>query len=181
MTYIETIDLLDYINSCYPNFDTKDEAKINSWADILQPYDKDEVKRALNDAMGEDKFQYNPPQVQYLIRNLIAKYDKVDYSKLVIYCPICGRPLNQNDYEKHFDRCSSVEYVIRETKKWYGKDLSKRKLFEMTDDDFKIEYLKLLSFIKKNTTNLDEKLRIEFVFNSPNEEETKKYFEKKGI
>ncbi len=180
MTYIETIDFFNYINSCYPDFDTKDEDKLNAWADVLQQYEKDDVRKAFDLALSEERYQFKPPQVQYIVRNLIAKYDRVDFSKLVVYCKICGRMLNQSDYDKHFDRCSSVEYIIREYKKWYGKELDKKELYEMSDDDFKIRYLKLLNFIKNNTTNLDEKERISNIFNPPNEEKAKKYFKKEG-
>ena len=51
----------------------------------------------------------------------------------------------------------SVDYVITNTKKWFNKELDKKELFNMNDDDFKIRYMKLLAYIYKNTDNEKEK------------------------
>lgn len=174
MTHIEVIDLLDYMNSAYPNFDVQDDSKVLAWVDILQPYDKEDVKIALDNAMAEKQFQYNPPQAQYIVKDLIKKYEKVDYSKQVIYCQNCGRPLNQPEYKKHFERCNSVEYIVKNAKKWLNKDLSKKRLFEMSEDEFNKGYDKLLHFIYDHTANQMEKEIIGNIFNPPSAERAKK-------
>lgn len=173
MNYQEVNELLDYLSVSY-KIETP-TSMLNAWLDVLQEYDYEEVKNSLGEAMSEDRFQRTPPQVQYIVRNLIKKYDKVDYSKQVVYCPICRKPLNQPDYEKHFDRCSSVEYVIRESKKWFHRDLTKKFLFELSDEEFDLRYNKLLQYIYEHTTDESEKTRIGFIFNPPSEEKAREF------
>ena len=177
MNYEQVSELLDYISDSYHTENST--AMIYSWIDILQEYDYEEVKQALYEAMSEDRFQRTPPQVQYLVRNLVKKYDKVDYSKQVVYCPICRRPLNQPDYEKHFDRCSSVEYVLNQCIRFNSScRYTKRELYEMQDTAFEEYYNTILKYVMNHTTDESEKTRIGFIFNPPSAEKAKEFLMK---
>ena len=105
-------DLLEYISISYKT--EIPTSMLYSWLDVLQAYDYEEVKQSLDEAMAEERFQTRPPQSQYIVRNLVKKYDKVNYKEQVVYCPICRRPLNQPQYDEHFNRCSSVEYILNQ-------------------------------------------------------------------
>ena len=176
MNYEEVSELLDYIQVCYGK-EVK-SAQLYAWLDVLQPYDKEEVWASLKEARAEERFQTSCPQVQYIVRNLVKKYDRVDYSKQVIYCPICSKPLNQPDFEKHFDRCSSVDYVIRNSKKWFNSSPSKKALFEMPDSEFEEKYNQLLKYIYEHTSDSLERETISFIFNSPTDEKAKQFLSK---
>lgn len=180
MNYEEVTNLLELVSIHYKNFEVK-EKTVYAWLDVLQSYDKNEVEQELKDAMMDKQFQYEPPKAYYLVRNLIKKYDKVDYSKQVVYCPICRRPLNQPDYDKHFDRCSSIEYIISQCKRFDATmSKTKKELFEMSDSDFDKYYNTILRFVQKNTASKSEKERIEFIFNPPSQEKARKFFNKGG-
>ena len=180
MNYEQVDELLGYISASYRVENST--SMIYSWLDILQEYDYEEVKQALYEAMSEDRFQRTPPQAQYLVRNLVKKYDKVDYSKQVVYCPICRRPLNQSDYEKHFDRCSSVEYVLNQCIRFNSScRYTKRELYEMSEEDFEKYYNTILKFVMNRTTDESEKTRIGFIFNPPSEEKALEFLKKGNV
>lgn len=163
MTERETVQILDEISYQNKNFSYTNEM-LRSWYQVLKDYDFEDVIRVVKESLSEEKFQYQTPSAYYLIKNLRKTSEKQELNSYQVFCPICGRLFKTyQEEEKHFDRCSSVEYVIREYKKWYGKDLDKKELFEMNEDDFKIRYLKLLSHIYKNTANEQEKVIIEHI------------------
>ena len=163
MTERETTRILDEISYQNKNFSYSTEM-LKSWYQVLKDYDFEDVMRVMRESLSEEKFQYQTPSAYYLIKNLRKSKEKQELDSYQVFCPICGRlfPTYQEE-ERHFDRCSSIEYIIREYKKWYGKELDKKELFEMNEDDFKIRYLKLLSHIYKNTTNEKEKEIIEHI------------------
>lgn len=177
MTELEVNDLLEYMSLFYKI--KINDKMINAWLNTLHQYDCEEVKKSLDEAMSEERFQREPPQAQYLVRGLVKKYDKVDYSKQVIYCQICNRPLNQGDYDRHFDRCSSIEYILNQCKRFNAPcSYSKKELFEMLDESFEEYYKKILRYVQEHTTDKSEKQRIEFIFNPPSEEKAKKFLSK---
>lgn len=170
-------ELLEYISVSYKT--EMPTSMLYSWLDVLQEYDYEEVKKALDDAMAEDRFQRTPPQVQYLVRNLIKQHDRVDYSKQVVYCQICGKPCNQSDYNKHFDRCSSIEYMLSQYKRFgHQSKLSKKELYEMSDEEFDTKYENMLKYIYANTTDEHEKTRIGFYFSPPSEEKAREFLKR---
>lgn len=178
MTYEEVVDLLDIISSFYKNFDITEE-KIQAWLNVLQEYDKNEVNEVLKSAMAEDRFQNNLPTPYYLVRNLVKKYDKVNYKEQVVYCPICRRPLNQPQYEKHFDRCLSVEYILNQCKRFNTEcRYSKKELYEMNETIFEEYYDTILKYVMNHTTDKSEKTRIGFIFNPPSEEKARQFLSK---
>lgn len=164
----ETTNILDIIKFQTPYF-TYDNAKLEEWHKTLKYYEYEDVLNKTNEALGKAEFQgAKYPSAQYLVQNLIKVTETTDLNSYQVYCPICGRRFNGYYAQvEHFDRCSSVDYVIREYKRWYPDkpQPSKRELFEMSDSEFRIRYLKLLNHIYKNTTSKDEKETIAKILN----------------
>lgn len=179
----EVAELLNLIDVNCRNFskDKDIDAMMTSWLEVLCEYEYKDVKNRLKQCLAQDMFQYQPPTVYYLVKELQKKQDKVDFKKQVIYCNICGRAFNYEDKLKnHFERCSSVRYIITQCKKWGKKDLNKRELYEMGEEEFNEKYEKLLHYIYEHTTNEKEKTRIGFIFNPPGAEIAKKFLEGNG-
>lgn len=173
MTTLEATELLDKLT--YQNKDfTYDNSKLNSWYEVLKDYDFEDVMQVAKESMAEDRFQYQPPTVYFLVKNLKKSFEKNKLNSYKVYCPICDRLFDSyDDQVRHFDRCSSVEYIIREYLKWYPNDAqpNKRDLYNMPESEFKIRYLKLLKHIHDNTTNASEKEIISKII-YPQEERT---------
>lgn len=159
MLKTEVIDLIAKININYDSVRDAD-AMIDSWFEYLHPYDTKEVNAVLDDCMGRDDFKYKPPTVNYLIRDLTPISDKVDLSKGSCYCPLCMRLVSEPKYHKHYERCSSVKYIVKQMEKHYGKVLSNdeiKDLYAMDQKEFDERYYKLLKNIYERTTNENEK------------------------
>jgi acetyl-CoA carboxylase beta subunit len=58
-------------------------------------------------------------------------------------CSLCGKEMPYNDLEEHYDRCSSIDYVYRESRKHLHKTFDKQKLWEMDNQTFDRFYWKV--------------------------------------
>lgn len=158
MSKDQCIEILRLLSLSLPNFNYRDNEVINLWHNIFKDYDYKDVRSKVNECLEEDRFQFNAPTPQFIVRNLQRLEEKKKLNSYKVYCQNCGRLFDSyEEEEKHFDRCMSVDYVITNTKKWFNKELDKKELFNMNDDDFKIRYMKLLAYIYKNTDNEKEK------------------------
>lgn len=173
----EVVDLFEFLEINYPNFSYSSKT-IDTWLNELQMFDVDDVKRNLKELMAEDLYSKTPPLLSRIIRGLTPKNEKIDFTKTVYFCSRCNKGFNsKEDCDEHFDRCSSVDYVIRETRKWFKKELTRKELFAMSDEEFQERYFKLLHWIHDHTQNESEKIRIGFMFNPPRKEKAKQFLE----
>lgn len=178
----QVIELVNFINLNYPNQIRDVDSMIDSWLDTLQQYDLEDVKNKLHQAMRDDRFQKVPPTMDWLLRDLRPIHEKINWNKGVLYCNICGRAFNKREkLVEHEDRCRSVRYVVKQTKKWFGKTLDKKELYEMNKEEFQKKYDELLKVILKNTKNESEKKVIGFIFNQPSPKEALKFLNKIGV
>lgn len=180
MSREEVLDLLDTISVSYKNFVQDTDLLLKIWEEVLYQYDGGEVKRKLHEYMALEQFQYQPPTVDYLVSGLTKICDKVDYTKQVVYCHLCKRPFNDiEQLKKHTERCLSVRYIVRQCKKMFNKEVNKRELYEMNQEEFDKRYEDLLKKIQATTTDEREKIRIGFIFNPPQTEVAKNYLNQK--
>lgn len=180
----EVIALMDIISDNYPNYFQRDKLNgtINTWLSELCQYDKDEVMERLKELLADSKFQMKPPTLYHITLGLTPLHERVDFTKGTFYCPRCNRPFNyEPEMKTHWDRCRSVDYIIRETKKWFKKDIKRRQLFDMSDEEFNATYDRLLHYIYEHTTDTSEKTRIGYIFNPPSMEEAQCFLRKPQI
>lgn len=171
----EVTELLEFLEINYPSFEIK-EGMVNAWLNELQMYSCDEVKKSLAKLMSDDYYQKTPPLVNMIVKGLTKVNEKVDYSKIVYFCPICNRHFNDKKLlDEHFDRCSSVRYIIQQYKRFDLGNVDKRTLYEMPKEEFDERYKKLLKKVQELTTNENEKKIIDFIFNPPRNEMAKKF------
>ena len=174
----EVNELIKLISSNYTNFvkDGKEKDMYKMWFEELQQYDYEDVLEALKSYMAQEKYQYQPPTLYLLISGLTKKHDKKDWSKGTFFCSYCKRTFNNEEEQKHHeDRHRSIKYVIRETKKWFKKELTEKFLWTMSEEEFNERYDKLLKYIMEHTTNETERKIISFIFNPPTKEETGRF------
>lgn len=171
----EVVNLFEFLETNYPTFSYSSKT-IDTWLNELQMYDVDDVKRNLKGLMAEDLYSKTPPLLSRIIRGLTPKNEKLDFTKSVIFCPRCHKGFNSHEEEdEHFGKCSRVDYVIRETRKWFKKELTRKELFAMPDEEFQERYKKLLWWIHDHTEDEREKTRIEFIFNPPSKEKARSF------
>lgn len=185
MNKSEVKKVLDYLELNYSDFKvTKD--LFDMWLDELQQYDYEDVMNKLKQMLGTGRYINTPPVLVSITNGLTAKNKKLDWKKQVVMCHICGKAFNCNkDYscpelKEHEDRCASIRYVIKQTKKWFNKDISRAELWAMSKEEFDERYDKLLHYIYEHTDNKDEKDVIGYIFNPPSPEVARRFFNNMG-
>ena len=177
MTRLEVDKLLNTVDLNYKNYFKGSITEFSDyWYEYLYQYDFKEVEKKLRECMAMDQFQYQPPTLDYLIKDLVKIQDKVDFNKTLIYCQFCNRIFNSIEtLHKHEDRCRSIRYIARQYKKYLKREVNKRELYEMSDEEFDEKYDKLLKFVQERTNDEREKEIISFIFKVPTKEDAKKF------
>ena len=87
---------------------------------------------------GENFGKY--PDVYYLIKFLKKKEEKLKSGVEYLRCRFCGKIIELEEYNQHYDRCSSVEYLIAMSKKYFDKNLNREKLLSCSIAEFEKYY-----------------------------------------
>ena len=174
MNKIEVKEVLDYLSYNYNTFNVT-EGLFKMWLDELQQYDKEDVMDKIKKMIASGNYKVTAPQLVTITSGLTKTDKKIDWNKTVTFCPICNKAFQcdntmySKDYEQHRPKCQSIRYVITQTKKWFGKDLTRAELWNMSEQEFNERYNKLLHYIQEHTDNETERTLIGYVFNPPNE------------
>lgn len=139
MNRMETQNILNKIKVFRQSFLILKET-IEEWTKILEPYDYQDVDKKLDEYFKESNNFGQYPDPYYLIRNLTTISEKEKYREVTIICQICGEKVSHGAYEKHFDRCSSIDYICNMSERFYNKKLDKKELYQMQSDKFDKAY-----------------------------------------
>lgn len=157
MTITETNNFLERIKQHYQEF-VIDKFKIVEWHQKLKDYDYSEVNAKLDEHLNNESYGDKIPKVYFLVRYLKTFEQKKKSENTIRYvrCNLCGDNIQFSQYENHYERCSSVNYVIKQSKKYLKKNLDRNNLMSMSNADFEKKYNKLLEYIMKNSDNENE-------------------------
>lgn len=126
MTKEQASQITKKIKAYYYYFELdKDSQKI--WIDKLLPYSFEDVDKKIEEHITGEERQ-NPPRVQDLIRFLLTEEQKAkskdDY---IVNCNLCGRQMTLKEYDNHYDRCLSIEYLVNISKQ-KGQDITRKEI-----------------------------------------------------
>lgn len=148
MTKEETNKIVKQIKAYYYYFDLdKDSLKI--WSEKMLPYSfEDVMKRVEDHIQGEER--QNPPRIQDLIRRLLTEEQKAKATDTYyVTCNLCQRLMTLEEYDSHYDKCLSIEYLAAKSKS-VETPISREQL-----EDTRLEVLnKLYEKYKPEETNL---------------------------
>lgn len=113
---------------------------LNEWARVLEPYDFEDVNNKLDEYFKDSDNFGRYPDVFYLVKFLKTIEEKNDIIIPKIICKICRKKVDYENYNKHFGRCSSIEYLDEMSKRYLEKDLNRDKLYSMDDLTFEKNY-----------------------------------------
>lgn len=174
----EVYNLVRIVDMSYKGFIKNIEETTESWYKVLKDYRYKDIQDRLDKLMAMEQFQYQPPTLPYLVKEIPSISEENRRNSFYYTCNICTRKFkSKEEYEKHFSRCSSVRYVIKQSKKWFNQDLekNKRELYLMSEEEFNERYRKLIIHIQQNTKDEVEKKCIEHILNPPSPEIAKKF------
>lgn len=146
MTKQEVIGLMKRIKANYSTF-VNDEYKLDEWYEELKDYDNNDVQSKLEKHMRSEEYGMTEPKLYFLTKYLTKISEKNQSYKYLIGCPLCGEMVKEDDFDNHFNKCSSINYVERMNKKYFNKETDKAFLKELEDEKFWRSYKNFLGKI----------------------------------
>ena len=156
----QVINFMQRIKSHYQEF-VIDDFKIDEWYKELKDYSEADVNAKLDNHLNSEEYGSQIPKVHFLTKYLKKEQDKEKEIKGSIQCTICHKFINKDEYERHYDRCSSVDYLNRRNIDYFNKSIDKDKYMTMEQREFDDKYNKMAYYIFENTKSPMEKYCLE--------------------
>ena len=137
----QAIEFMDRIKSHYQEF-VIDDFKIKEWYNELKDYSFEDVNKKLDEHLRNEQYGNSIPKVYFLTKYLTKEKDKLVENSYKIKCSLCGELVKNTEIDKHFTRCSSVDLLVTNSKKYLNKSLNRQKLMEADDKTFRDYYYK---------------------------------------
>ncbi len=147
MTKQEVDNLLEKVRAYRQTF-LITKTVIEEWRRILEPYDCEDVNKKLDDFFRDSENFGRYPDVYYITKYLKKHDEKLKAGINYVRCQICQQTVELMDYNEHYDRCNSVEYLYKMAEKHYGKQLNKEELRKMNKKEFEEKYWKVCEDLK---------------------------------
>lgn len=165
MTIDETKKFLRRIKSHYQEF-VIDDFKREEWHDELKKYDYEDVNKKFEEHLRSETYGDQIPKLYFLTRYL-TPLDKKSI-EIVHYanCPLCEKNMNHKELESHYARCSAINYIERQSKKYYGKELqNKETLYSMPLVEFNRRYDQFLhGLLDKPLSKMEAKIILKILY-----------------
>ncbi len=143
MTRQEVDSLLEKIQAYRQSF-LITKTVIAEWRRVLEPYDSEDVNKKLDEFFKNTEENFGRyPDAYYLTKYLKRHDEKLKVGINYVRCQICQQPVELTEYDKHYDRCSSIEYLCKIAEKYYNRKLNKKELWKLSDKDFEEKYWKV--------------------------------------
>ena len=162
MTREESKNLMKRIKEHYQDF-IVDEGKIDEWHKYLKDYSYSDVSKKLDEHLSSQEYGQYIPKVAFLVKYLTKEEDKGKIEDYKIQCYLCKKFIKNSEYQEHFSRCSSINYMNRQRYKYFRKEFDEtaiKQLWNMSEETFRKKYREMLEFIKENTEDEYEKERV---------------------
>ena len=156
----QVIKFMQRIKSHYQEF-IIDDFKVEEWYKELKDYNEEDVNKKLENHLNSEQYGEQIPKIYFLTKYLIKEQDKDKQLTGSKQCHICHKFINIDDFEKHFDRCSSVDYLNRRNIDYFNKPIDKEKYMTMQQKEFDEKYNKMCYYIFERTQNPKEKYCLE--------------------
>lgn len=160
MTYEEFSDYIKKITSYYPFFKLEDH-QLKYWFEQLSQYEAADLNKKFEMHLNGE-YSKNAPTLNYLLKNLNTLTAKENKSKKYIACPFCKKlyewPLENKNRKKCFERCSTLDYIDRMSKKY---NIDSREVFSgdyrsMRLSEINAKYINFLLEVDKYSDQMTE-------------------------
>ena len=141
--------ILKRIKTNYNDF-ILDDYTTSEWYKELKDYDLEDVMEKLELHFRSEEYGNVPPKMYFLTKYLKKTKDKFKEIKYNTTCPICKKIISNDNFEKHYDKCSSIDYIVRNRKRHYNKETDVKSLWELNDDEFYQRYWKFCETLIDN-------------------------------
>lgn len=156
MTREESTKIVDKIQIHRQSFLVTQKVYLE-WYRILEPYDFSDVDKQLDNYFKDSSNFGRYPDAYYLVKYLKTEEEKERLGEWTVRCSICGKVLSFDDYDNHFERCLSVDYIKTKRLKYFNKSTNREKLMALPRREFDQLYMKLIEQIYDLEENPIEK------------------------
>lgn len=129
----EVNKLLNKIKGYYNSQFFIDDYVIEAWTESMENYDLEDAEEHLKDYLKE--YPDIAPKPHTFIRGLYTHEEKetMKNAKYTIACNLCGRWMSIEEYDKHYDKCLDIQYLISVAKS-KGHNLTREELENKRQD-----------------------------------------------
>lgn len=161
MTLTETRNFMERIKLHYQEF-MIDNAKVEEWHRELKDYNTYEVNDKFEEHLRNEQYGNQIPKIGFLTKYLIKESEKPlnNANVIRVKCSQCGKGIALTEFDKHMERCNSVEYLNLQSQRLFDREIDKEKYRQMDDETFNKIYDKVANEILKISTDEEEKQRI---------------------
>lgn len=131
MNKVETKKLISIIKGYYNNQFFVDEFVTQAWIDTMEHYDLDDSIEHLKEYLKE--YPDTPPKPHIFIKGMLTIKQKQSHEDLIVACQSCGKWLNLSEYDSHYDRCLTIDYLYRIVKE-KGANITREELEQYPQD-----------------------------------------------
>lgn len=146
----ETRYFMERMKVYYPSL-VIDDFTTQEWHSQLKDYSSQDINEKFNEHLKSEEYNKYIPKISFLTAYLVKEKEKLEpkLSKTKVMCEICNKTIDFNDYQNHFDRCSSVNYIFTNGKKYLHRNFDKQKMMIMDNDSFDNLYIKFCEELLK--------------------------------
>ena len=161
MTIKETKEFMERIKVYYPNF-MVDEYTLKEWYGQLKDYSTQDINEKFNEHLKSEQYGDYIPKINFLTKYLTKEKDKgnTNINGIFTNCQLCGKVIPLKEYKEHYSHCSSVDYIIRQVRRFKSKELTREQLEELGENKFNELYEKVVEMTYQLGTK-EEKYYIE--------------------
>lgn len=133
MNKMETQKLTNLIKGYYNSQFFIDEYVIEAWYNALKPYEFNDAVEHLQKYLKD--FPETPPKPHVFKNGLYTpeEKEKRKNSKYTVQCNLCHRWMSIEEYDSHYSRCLSINYLVNKAKK-IGEDITREDLENCRED-----------------------------------------------
>lgn len=126
MNKTETSKLLNKIKGYYNSQFFVDDYVIDAWVESLKPYEYIDAEEHLKQYLKD--YPEIPPRPHTFKNGLYTPEEKesMKNTNYTIQCNLCGRWMNLQDYDAHYEKCLDIQYLL---------DVAKQKGEQYTRED----------------------------------------------
>lgn len=158
--------ILKRIQVNYPSF-TNDSYTQSEWYRELKDYDMEDVMKKLEEHMRSEQYGATTPKLYFLTKYLKTTKEKQKVEHFKLQCSICGKFVDEELFDKHYERCLDVNYIYLIRKIYFDTEISdemKERYRNLSDESFNTKYMEFLDNVYDRVSK-EEQNRINTIIN----------------
>ncbi len=152
MKMSEVKELIEKIDIHYGTEHIKNDNLVKEWYKELKKYSSEDVNRRLEEHLRGD-FSNSTPKLYYLTKGLFTPEQKIQMTTIYTNCTLCGKEVNINEFDDHYTKCSHIDFIKTNVKKYLNQDINVEEYWQMSEEDLTKRWEKIAKIVLKKSDN----------------------------